>query len=671
MKKETIFYKKKNIKDKNTKNVSKKNYMRFNGYFNAKPNMSFRILCIAFYFLFSQKTFAQTACFTADKLRGCAPLSITVTDCSNTPNPTLIAYKYSETEGFVARTTNIYTTPGRYTITQIVQIATSGDSIRKVNYIEVLPTPAPIFTLKNCASQQVSLQIPDLTYEQYEINWGDGSPLQIVPKNSPPVTHTYATLGTYSVTVAGKYNPGNCGGSNTVLITPVTDIPLPSPSLIHTTSRATNGKIVVNFDSDASFFYDFLVNGTLSSSAQNIGGTGGTIIQSFDNLDTENQVFCFQIKAKDACGNEKTSDNFFCNQTLKVTTQNNQNTIDWRVYPTTNLPNNTFLQYTLYRNGQAYQIFNNIAQIQYIDTEVQCKVNYCYELIAQFSNPTVDFDVKSNQACVQSFSTLSPPVVSSLNATVDSDYTIRLFWEVPTIPRITNYKIDRNGEILNNETTTQSLVDTDLRMTKQFCYSIQYTNECGNTSAFSPTTCPVFLKGNAITQGNIQLIWTPYRNSNNSFEEYIVEKLDETGNVYAEVPMFSNAITFYLDTDAKNDRQVMRYRIKTVINATNKVFSYSNVISIKQKFKIFFPNAFAPEGLNMVFAPKALFVKTYKMVIYNRLGEELFSTKNIEEGWNGNAKGNPAPADSYVYVVELEDTLGESFATQGTFLLIR
>ncbi len=641
---------------------------------NIKIDRCFLLKVLFTFWIFSPfggwGAFAQTACFTADNTRGCVPLTVNVTDCSNTPNPTLIAYKYSQIEGFVARTTNTYTQPGRYSITQIVQVGASGDSIRRINYIEVLPTPVPIFTIKNCANQQISIDIPDLTYEQYEINWGDASPIQTTPKNSPPLTHTYASLGSFSVTITGKYVPGNCGGTTSVLVTPVTTLPKPMPSLIQTITRGTNnGKIVLNFDSDASFLYDFLVNGVAVT--QNIQGTGGTIIQTFDNLNTENQVFCFEIKAKDVCGNENVSDNVFCNQILKVTAQNNQNIIDWRAYPASNIPVGAFESYTLYRNGQAYQVFTDINQVQYVDTDVQCRVNYCYELVADFNSPTLDFSVKTNQSCVQSFSTLPPPAVNSLNSTVDSDFTIRLFWEVPTIPRITSYKIDRNGEILTNETATKSIIDTDLRMTKQFCYKIQYTNECENTSAVSASTCPVFLRGNAVTQGNIQLNWTPYRNSDNSFEDYIVEKLDENGNVYAQIQIFSNIINFALDTEAKDDRQIMRYRIKTVIDNAKKIYSYSNVIQIKQKFKIFFPNAFAPEGLNATFAPKALFIKTYKMVIFNRLGEELFSTKNIDEGWNGNAKGNPAPADTYVYVVELEDTLGEIFTTQGTFLLIR
>lgn len=654
MQKKKLFYKK-------TINLYK--------YFLFNHKNVFLLFLLMFWWL-NSNTFAQTACFTADKTRGCVPLTINLTDCSGTLNPVLIAYKYSETEGFVDRTTNTYTQPGRYTITQIVQVTTRGDSIRKINYIEVLPAPAPIFNIKNCANQQVSLDIPDLTYEQYEINWGDGSPTQTIPKNSPPITHTYNTFSNYSVTITGKYIPGGCGGTTAVLITPISTLPKPSPTLIHTPVKATtNGKIILNFESDASFLYDFVLNGTTTT--QNIQGTGGIIIQTFDNIDTETQSLCFQIKAKDVCGNENISDNFFCNQTLKVTAQNNQNIIEWRAYPSSNIPPNAFERYTLFRNGQAYQVFTDINQTQYIDTDVQCRVNYCYELIADFSNATLDFSVKTNQSCVESFSTLPPPIVNSLNSTIDSDYTIRIFWEVPTLPRITSYKIDRNGEILTNETPTKSIIDTDLRMTKQFCYRIQYTNECGNTSAFSSTTCPVFLKGNIITQGNIQLSWTHYQNSDNYFEDYIVEKLDADGNVYAQTQLFSNIINFLVDTEAKNDRQIMRYRIKTVIDKSKNLYSYSNIIEIKQKFKIFFPNAFAPEGLNATFAPKALFVKTYKMVIFNRLGEEVFSTRNIEEGWNGTAKGNPAPADTYVYVVELEDTLGETFATQGTFLLIR
>ncbi len=66
---------------------------------------------------------------------------------------------------------------------------------------------------------------------------------------------------------------------------------------------------------------------------------------------------------------------------------------------------------------------------------------------------------------------------------------------------------------------------------------------------------------------------------------------------------------------------------------------------------LFFPNAFSPnmDGFNDYFAALGDSVKSYELNIYNRWGELVFSTKDINAGWDGVYKGEPQPQDSYVY----------------------
>jgi len=65
------------------------------------------------------------------------------------------------------------------------------------------------------------------------------------------------------------------------------------------------------------------------------------------------------------------------------------------------------------------------------------------------------------------------------------------------------------------------------------------------------------------------------------------------------------------------------------------------------------PSAFTPDGNNH---NDVLFVRgggflTFEFSIYNRYGELLFLSKNINEGWDGTNKltGNDTPPDAYVY----------------------
>ncbi len=57
--------------------------------------------------------------------------------------------------------------------------------------------------------------------------------------------------------------------------------------------------------------------------------------------------------------------------------------------------------------------------------------------------------------------------------------------------------------------------------------------------------------------------------------------------------------------------------------------------------------------------------------IYNRNGEMVFSTKTIEDGWNGKWKGVDQPTGGYVWIARGRDIQGNIITDKGTFVLIR
>ena len=67
-----------------------------------------------------------------------------------------------------------------------------------------------------------------------------------------------------------------------------------------------------------------------------------------------------------------------------------------------------------------------------------------------------------------------------------------------------------------------------------------------------------------------------------------------------------------------------------------------------------FPNAFTPngDGVNDVFQPIGQCpVEEYRLQVYNRWGAQIFESKSVNEGWNGEVAGVPAPVDVYIYQV--------------------
>ncbi len=87
------------------------------------------------------------------------------------------------------------------------------------------------------------------------------------------------------------------------------------------------------------------------------------------------------------------------------------------------------------------------------------------------------------------------------------------------------------------------------------------------------------------------------------------------------------------------------------------------------------PNAFTPnaDGENDVFrVPYSMAEEVTKFSVYNRWGELIFSTTNLNEGWDGTFGGKPQSPGTYVWMIEYKDLLSNKSATaKGTVILIR
>ena len=90
---------------------------------------------------------------------------------------------------------------------------------------------------------------------------------------------------------------------------------------------------------------------------------------------------------------------------------------------------------------------------------------------------------------------------------------------------------------------------------------------------------------------------------------------------------------------------------QTVINDYDcQDVTFRDVI-IEAEFRFWVPNAFTPsqDGLNDVFKPLTIGVTDYKMDIFSRNGQKLFTTYSLNTGWDGFYKGEPCKQDTYIW----------------------
>ena len=100
-------------------------------------------------------------------------------------------------------------------------------------------------------------------------------------------------------------------------------------------------------------------------------------------------------------------------------------------------------------------------------------------------------------------------------------------------------------------------------------------------------------------------------------------------------------------------------------------------ITIKDELALFIPNAFSPnnDGKNDEFSPKGFGFTKYEMRIFDRWGNEVFLSKDIEKTWNGGVNGSDTKAneDVYVYLITVEpvNKKGKERVFTGHVTLIR
>lgn len=90
---------------------------------------------------------------------------------------------------------------------------------------------------------------------------------------------------------------------------------------------------------------------------------------------------------------------------------------------------------------------------------------------------------------------------------------------------------------------------------------------------------------------------------------------------------------------------------------------------------VYVPTAFTPnnDGLNDIIKPYLVGIKTLDyFTIYNRWGQKVFSTNEMNTGWDGNFNGKMSGANSvFIWVLQAEDVVGKVYKLRGTFILLK
>ncbi len=92
-------------------------------------------------------------------------------------------------------------------------------------------------------------------------------------------------------------------------------------------------------------------------------------------------------------------------------------------------------------------------------------------------------------------------------------------------------------------------------------------------------------------------------------------------------------------------------------------------VVIEDNYVIYFPTSFTPngDGLNDLFMPLGGGIEEFKLEIYNRWGNVIFTTVNKSQAWDGYGHGQ----DNYIWKVYLKDNKGVDREMIGSVTLLR
>lgn len=112
----------------------------------------------------------------------------------------------------------------------------------------------------------------------------------------------------------------------------------------------------------------------------------------------------------------------------------------------------------------------------------------------------------------------------------------------------------------------------------------------------------------------------------------------------------------------------------TVTNSFGCTSADTVVLSFNCDSYINFPSAFSPnaDGVNDVFRAKySLDLVKYNLRIYNRWGELVFETSDVNEGWDGTFNNKPQPLSVYVWYAEYAFRDGKKNSKAGNLTLVK
>lgn len=528
--------------------------------------------------------------------------------------------------------------------------------------VTVTINPSPIMTNPDtatiCDGSIVSIPLTSTMASTY--TWiaadnanttGESTTLQTNNPLSNTITNTSTSVQTVIYTVTPSIISGACPGIPQAIT--VTVIPTPGITSPATASICSGDVVSIPLTSNVPSTYSWVAADNVNTSGESISSqTGSPLSNSITNNTNSDQPVVYTVTPTsnpDGCAGTP--------QTVTVTVYGNFSAdFDFVTVPCTNQV--TFNDSSVLAPVSWLWYFDDgdSSMLQNPSHTYSTTGSYNVQLISSTINGCADTVIVQAD-----FGPISPVTISQNDSICKGNSTqltasggFSYFWSPPS--GLSNPSVS-NPTASPDTTTTYTVLISTVNSVNDTCVQILsttvYVIDPSNYTIFATIENDSILEGqstiiHAITDSALTVHWSPSTgmSSTNSFNPtvtpqstttYTVSILDSVG-----CPKTASVTVYVLSKEC-------------------------NIASV------FVPNTFTPngDGNNDVLYVRGKAIKELYFAIYNRRGELVFETKDINKGWNGIYKGKKADPDVFAWYLRIKCFAEGELQNKGNVTLIR
>jgi len=575
--------------------------------------------------------------FSVDNYEGCAPLTVTFTNSSNSSDYYLWDFGNGDTTSVVFNPIRTFTTPGTYNVSLMIRdsICNTVDTA----YQTVVVNPSiDISSITNSTNSCDSITLDIDAIGATDFIWST-SPLFTDTINPNTLVDSVRVFGSGTVTYYVTASNGFCTDIDSVTIT----YHLPSP--ISSSADQVQGcaPLTVNFTNNSGphdyYLWDF-----------GDGNSTSTILNPTNTYTTPGN-YTASLTIVDSICNTSFTQNIAITVAAPVT-----------LNPPTNITTcDTALLFSNATNATSYIWSSNSSFTDTINTNLEDS------LVVMVSDTTMYYVTATNGVC----SAIDSIQVNFIGINISTLNGATCSGNADTLAVINHnsqpltYSWTPVSAIISGENTATPIVNPT--STTTYYVTAQNSLGCSKTdssivvvSGFDPSNIEITADSDTLYNGestylhaipntNFSYLWNPTSSLNN--------------------PTIADPLATPTTTTTYS---VIFTEISSGCSYARNYTLYAWELNCDEP-DIFLPNAFTPNGdleNDMLFV-RGRYVEEMLLKIYNRWGELVFETDKQSVGWDGTFKGQLVDPAVFVYYLTVKCIDGQDYFKKGNVTVIR